>query len=177
MPLLREELAQFVLDKNAYPIRRQPNRIGHVPGVPNELYYQEGRRYGFPVNEQLLLQWEAYLTSFGRDISSPLPLLTNLDFNIYLTAETTAWCEQVMSQIGHPAPVTASEFFVVGGHIIPDWYQHLVYRARAYASSGCLPILALAPRPFVDYRKEIVAEICQAMNLDRAVWPILREEE
>jgi hypothetical protein len=50
MPLLREELAQFILDKNTYPIRRQLERPGHVHGVPNELYCREGPRYGFPAD-------------------------------------------------------------------------------------------------------------------------------
>ena len=66
MPLLRKELGQFVEDKNAYPIRRQRQRSGHVHGVPNELYYQEGPRYGFPIDEQILLQWEASLTRFSK---------------------------------------------------------------------------------------------------------------
>jgi hypothetical protein len=38
MPLIREELAEFVKDKNKYPIRPQKNRAYHMAGVPNKLY-------------------------------------------------------------------------------------------------------------------------------------------
>jgi hypothetical protein len=82
-----------------------------------------------------------------------------------------------MAQIGHQNQATTVEFFAVGAYIIPDWYRQLVHQARAHQSSGRYPTLALAPRPFVDFRMEIVAEICQVMGLDQAEWPVLREEE
>jgi len=41
MPLLRQELAEFIQDKNEYPIRPQKNRAYHVAGVLNKLYEQE----------------------------------------------------------------------------------------------------------------------------------------
>ena len=81
-----------------------------------------------------------------------------------------------MVQIGHPEQATAVEFFTVGAYVVPDWYRQLVHLARAHQSSGRYPTLALAPRPFVDFRKEIVTEICQAMSLNEVEWPVLREE-
>ena len=81
-----------------------------------------------------------------------------------------------MTQIGHPERPKAVEFFTVDTYVIPDWYRQLVHLARAHQSSGDYPTLALAPRPFVDFRKDIIAEICQAMGLNEVEWPVLREE-
>ena len=82
-----------------------------------------------------------------------------------------------MNQLGHPHQPRAAEFFAVGANVIPNWYSDLVYLTRTHQSSGRYPTLALAPRPFVDFRTDIIAEICQGMGLDQAQWPDLREEE
>lgn len=80
-----------------------------------------------------------------------------------------------MAELNHPLPVTASEFFRIDGHIIPEWYKHLVYAARAAVSSGVE--LALEPRPFVTYRKELVKELMTTRGVDVMQWPAdLREE-
>jgi hypothetical protein len=65
MPLVREELNQFVLDKNAHPIRRQKNRSYHISGIPNKLY-EEGQRHGFPVHLSTVHEWESQISLFGR---------------------------------------------------------------------------------------------------------------
>jgi hypothetical protein len=83
----------------------------------------------------------------------------------------------MMTQIGHLERPTAVEFFAVGAYMVPNWYRQLIHLARAHQSSGRYPTLALAPRPFVDFRKEIVTDICQAMGLNEVEWPVLREEE
>jgi hypothetical protein len=82
-----------------------------------------------------------------------------------------------MTSIGHPSTPTAVEFFMPGdgGEIIPQWYQEFVYTARAHEASQTQPILSLVPRPFVDFRKELVTEICQAMSLDLTNWPIQQQ--
>lgn len=142
MRLLRHKLEQFVLTKNTHRIRKQNNRSRHIAGIPDELYYREGRRYGFPTDPAVLAEWESYLEPF--------------DFDSYLTAESMAWCERIMHQLGHPTHPTTAEFFTLQGQVIPEWYYQLVYATRAH--------------------QEVVAEICQAMNLDRSQWPQLREE-
>lgn len=80
-----------------------------------------------------------------------------------------------MIEIEHPLPPQASEFLRVNDYSIPTWYEGLVYGVRARVTSG--QIVELAPRPFVDYRKELLQVMCQTIDLDRARWPILREEE
>jgi hypothetical protein len=72
MPLVREELNQFVLDKNAHPIRRQKNRSYHVPGIPNKLY-EEGQHHGFPVHLPTVHEWESQISTFGKPKPSSLP--------------------------------------------------------------------------------------------------------
>ena len=101
----------------------------------------------------------------------------NIDFDVYITPESMAWCEQTLQRLGHPMHPTPAEFFTLRGQIVPQWYYQLVHTARSYQESQAKPILSLASRPFVDCRKEIVTEICQAINLDRAQWPHLRPEE
>jgi hypothetical protein len=78
MPLIRKELAEFVLDKNEYPIRPQKNRAYHVAGVPNNLYNQEHDQHGVEVIPEVLIEWEAYVDSFGA-------LLTRSPLLIWLT--------------------------------------------------------------------------------------------
>jgi hypothetical protein len=62
-----------------------------------------------------------------------------------------------------------------GSEVVPQWYTALVYHARAHEASNTLPVLSLAPRPFVDFRKELVDDICQAMSLDPTDWPLQQE--
>lgn len=100
-----------------------------------------------------------------------------LDFDVYLTDDTTTYCQDMMATLGHPEVVKASEFFRIDSEVVPTWYEQLVYAARAYMTTGTTPTLALAPRPFVDYRKELVSEICQVIGLDPSQWPILNQEE
>ena len=100
-----------------------------------------------------------------------------VDFDIYLTDDTTAYCQDMMATLGHPEVVKASEFFRIDSEVIPTWYERLVYAARAYVTAGSTPELAVAPRPFVEYRKELVEEMCQTIGLDQSRWPALREEE
>ena len=87
------------------------------------------------------------------------------------------WCEQAMTFIDHPSTLAAAEFFLPGdgGEVVPQWYTTLVYHARAHEASNTLPILSLAPRPFVDFRKELVTDICQIMSLDPTEWPMAQE--
>jgi hypothetical protein len=85
--------------------------------------------------------------------------------------------QEMMTTLGHPESVKASEFFRTDSEVIPTWYERLVYVARAYVTVGSTPELAVAPRPFVDYRKELVEEMCQIISLDPSRWPVLREEE
>ena len=105
MPLLREELNQFALDKNEHPIRRQTNRSYHVPGIPNKLY-EEGQHHGVPVHLQTVQEWESKIARF--------------DFDSYLTPESTTWCEQAMTSLGRSTRAAAAEFFLPGGgEVVP----------------------------------------------------------
>ena len=105
-------------------------------------------------------------------------LISYLDFDSYLTEPTIAWCQQAMIQLGHPQPISASEFFQVGrSDVVPDWYELLVHAARAHATSEAIPILELEPRPFVDFHQDLVEEMCQTIGLDPSQWPELRDPE
>jgi len=63
MPIIRHELIEFVESHNAHPTRRQPKRVYHVSGVPNELFRDPQRQCGFPVDIPVWEEWEA---GFGK---------------------------------------------------------------------------------------------------------------
>ena len=65
MPILRHELASFVSTWNAHRIRAQPNRLHHVPGVPDELY-RTGQQHGFTLNDEVLSAIESTLPKYGK---------------------------------------------------------------------------------------------------------------
>ena len=66
MPILRLEIGEFLLDKNEYRIRQQPERGPyHVAGIPNRLYEEESI-HGFPTHLPTLQDWEARVDRFGR---------------------------------------------------------------------------------------------------------------
>ena len=73
MDIIRGELNTFLLDKNAYPIRKQ-DRPYHVPGVPNDIYRQAPHQHAFHINQHLLEQWEQVVAAFGK--LTPLLFLT-----------------------------------------------------------------------------------------------------
>jgi hypothetical protein len=61
MPILREELRQFVRLWNSHHIRKQSKRTHHVAGAPNELYEQTNLQCGFTPNIRVLQSLEARL--------------------------------------------------------------------------------------------------------------------
>lgn len=161
MPLIRAELVIYIADKNEYPIRRQPNRRYHVAGVPNELYTSQDS-LGFPYHIPTLQEWERQLQQF--------------DFNAYLTAETIDWYNLTMQQV-HPEPAQTSDFFEIGLEAqekCPQWYRVLVTAARTHCHSATDPVLALAPREFVDAQHELLEEICAAWGVDGVTEGLIR---
>jgi hypothetical protein len=72
-----------------------------------------------------------------------------------------------MTSLGRPRTASFAEFFTVDDHkYVPEWYQTFVARSRSHHFSGQLPLLQLAPRPFVDARKELITEICHDLGVD-----------
>ena len=65
MPIIRQELVAFVDTHNAHPIRRQRQRVYHVPGVPEELYRDATKQCGFAIDQAVLEEWEKKVAGFG----------------------------------------------------------------------------------------------------------------
>jgi hypothetical protein len=83
-----------------------------------------------------------------------------------------------MIELDHPQLISASEFFQVGrSDVVPEWYELLIYAARAHATSEAIPPLEIMPRPFVDFHKELIEEMCHIIGLDQLQWPELRDPE
>ena len=141
MPIIRQQLSDFVETHNAYPIRKQ-NRRHHVPGVPDELYDNDDLRSGIPANMQLHQTWSAEVDFYDPDA--------------YLTDDTMVWYQSQMTALHHPEPSIISEFIGVGENIVPEWMRILIHRARDQEMSGVEPFLRIAPPPEGGYRKEIL---------------------
>ena len=66
------------------------------------------------------------------------------------------WCQNLLHRIGHTLPIAAAEFFHGGTEVIPDWYEHFVRLVRGHVGAQDLPLLDLAPRPFMVGVDEVV---------------------
>jgi hypothetical protein len=98
------------------------------------------------------------------------------DYDSYLTPATMTWCQQTLESIGHSGQPQRSEFFTVNGNTIPPWYEQLLLIARAHDAAEAFPPLELAPRPFVDLRRDLIREICQEFDIDPAQCGLIPEE-
>jgi hypothetical protein len=87
------------------------------------------------------------------------------------------WCQQAMALVSHPDRPAASEFFHHGQEVIPLWYHNMLTLARAHVAAGAVPPLEQAPRPFVDFRKELIQQICHEYGLDPVQGGLMPEEE
>jgi len=54
VPILRKELQSYTEMHNEHKIRPQLTRPNHKPGVPNDLYFDSLKRWGFIPNKELL---------------------------------------------------------------------------------------------------------------------------
>ena len=68
MPILRNELFDWVDDHNALPIRPQHERSQHVAGVPNDLYRGSADtvKQSFDLDLDLHTELEATVLIYGR---------------------------------------------------------------------------------------------------------------
>jgi hypothetical protein len=79
--------------------------------------------------------------------------------------------------IGHPNQPAASEFFQGNLEVVPVWYHTLLDLARTHVNSNAVPLLEEAPRPFVNFREELILQICQEYGLDPVQSGLMRDEE
>jgi hypothetical protein len=90
MPILRVEVASFVMTWNSHSIRRQPSRPNCVPGIPSLLYE-------YPPPEADGTATADYAKEFPEDLRAVLASLTQeWDPDAYLPAETLDWCTKIM---------------------------------------------------------------------------------
>jgi len=66
VPILRRELQSYSEVHNEHRIRRQSARPNHKPGVPNDLYFDSPKRWGFMPNEELLYGLEEAVKDVGK---------------------------------------------------------------------------------------------------------------
>jgi hypothetical protein len=69
IPILRQEMLEFVLNWNNHTIRKQPKRPYLIPGVPHLLYHypeqKGGVQCGVPVTIDQTAPFAAQLATFG----------------------------------------------------------------------------------------------------------------
>ena len=151
MPILRQQIGEFVATQNNHTIRKQRGRQYHVAGVPNVLYNDASLRCGIPANPVWIDTWDDEVNGY--------------DFDAYLTPESAQWLQSQMDDLGHPQQPVIEEFITVDANLIPLWYKQLVYRSREYKRQGHQPLLALAPRPEGGYNKEFLREFSSGLSL------------
>jgi hypothetical protein len=134
MPIIRQEVHQFVQIWNDHPIRKQRGLANHVPGIPNKLYDQRlssGERFGFQPNREILDKLLHHTDDF--------------DYDAYLAPNTVTWLEQqlqdILHQIGNISRIESSDFRQGKTPIVPNYYRILLTRARQHSG------LQLAPKP------------------------------
>ena len=71
----------------------------------------------------------------------------------------------VQKPMAAPHPV-AEEFIYLGRELFPTWYRDLLFRARAHSLSGHQPILALAPKPYLDVAELVRVQLMQELGYD-----------
>lgn len=132
MPMLREELADFVLTWNAHYIRKQRNRPHVVPGQPWSLYFQPEAQQ--VQNFAEVIPHERLQTL--QDIFEG----DRIDLNAYLPADTISVCESLMQDEG-AQPVDTPDR--------PKLSLYLLLRSRLseYIASGRDPQVGLLESP------------------------------
>ena len=68
IPIIRDEIFNWVADRNATPIRPQRHRSQHVPGIPNDLYRgsENAPRQGFTFDQDLHTELEDNVAEYGK---------------------------------------------------------------------------------------------------------------
>jgi hypothetical protein len=123
MPIIRQEVHQFVQIWNDHPIRKQRGLANHIPGIPNKLYDQRlssGERFGFQPNREILDKLLHHTADF--------------DYDAYLAPNTVTWLEQqlqdILHQIGNISRIESSDFRQGKTLIVSNYYRILLTRAR-----------------------------------------------
>ena len=127
LPLIRDEIFQYVNNWNEHTIRPQRNRQNHVAGVPRKLYeeFQEKisgdstqqQRHGFPPSKDEIAAWNSVLNNFGKfelNRSCRCEMVANfgnlLDLNQDLEAHCRTWCSHQLQLLNKTTPIEAREF-------------------------------------------------------------------
>jgi hypothetical protein len=66
VPILRRELKAYSETHNEHSIRPQLARPNHKPGIPNALYFDNHKRWGFLPDEELLSDLEEAVSDVGK---------------------------------------------------------------------------------------------------------------
>jgi hypothetical protein len=158
MPIIRQEVQQFVRMWNDHPIRKQRGLANHIPGIPNKLDDQRsssGERFGFQLNQEILNELLHHTDDFHYDA--------------YLEPNTTAWLEQqlqdIFHQIGNISRIESSDFRRGNTPIIPNYYRILVSRTRQLEYLG---LLQLASKPSPESGLGCSAPNCRGCRVEGA---------
>jgi hypothetical protein len=155
MPVLRNEVANFVTTWNSHRIRRQRGRPNCVSGVPYQLYHypqQQGAAdYSVAVPELMRQQ-------FARGTE-------DWDIDAYLPNETLEWCRKSMAEVDFdpeaPPPVPHTEiekpYCMVYMHLREAIFQHIV--------SAVEPTLGILASP-TGARNWIANNLPQSVDID-----------
>jgi hypothetical protein len=137
IPIISDEVFDWVKDRNAMPMRSQSKQRPYtIKGVPNDLYTNpapESPIVGFPLDREMHQSLEARVAAY--------------DHNEYLTPETKHWCDVTLRSL-HFSPPVATDFITeLGEYECPDWYKTFIRLARQHEDEGHSPPLSVSPHP------------------------------
>jgi hypothetical protein len=154
LPIIRQDLFDFVRLWNAHSIRAQRKRPGVVSGKPYLLYHHpsEGvQDYGLAFNE------EKY-----REIRE---VVEDWDLNAILPPETHKWCQDFFASIGFSPDQITLETEIHRTSPLVEIYQKLKSALDIHIQSQQQPLLSLLQSPTGVYnwqrgnQEEVVRQV------------------
>ncbi|KGY14487.1 hypothetical protein PABG_12650 [Paracoccidioides brasiliensis Pb03] len=136
MPIIRQEVTNYVSVWNNHQIRTQRKRPDGVYGRPWKLYYHPDNalQYGLKPDSQVLSELHMHFE--------------NWDINEYLPLETKNWCQNQISQLGlSSGRVTAAAVNKQGERLHKIIYLQLRKLVHDHIRSQQVPILQESEKP------------------------------
>jgi hypothetical protein len=142
LPIIREQVTEFVRIWNIHIIRKQPNRPHVVCGQPFQNYFfpKEGVKcYGIPVDIDKLRELRKGYEEW--------------DINAYLPKDTLQFCQEYLVKAGFTLPITESSRDASGDIAHLPAYLMLRDEITHHISttSNLIPKLGLLPLPIGAY--------------------------
>lgn len=155
LPIIRQDIIEFVENWNNHRIRLQRNRPNAISGKPYVLFNcpPEGTQdYGLSFDQTLL-----------NTIKQPYQ---GWDMDAYLPSETKAWCDTFFHRIGFTFPRACDSAIEASTNPFLSVYKELCAALKAHIESGNQPELSLLKTPVGSWDWPAGQENVQEVDLE-----------